>query len=123
MSINFVSILLAAGEAPQSSALSTFAPMIVIFVLFYFMLIRPQRRAQKEHQIKLAAVKSGDEVIACGGIHGLVTNVADRVVTLKIADNVKIRIEKASIVSIVKKSEEPAPAPTPSPAEPETAAR
>lgn len=112
----FVSALFAAGEV---NPLQQFAPLIIIFVLFYFMLIRPQRRAQKEHQLKLAAVKSGDEVIACGGIHGLVTNVAERVVTLKVADNVKIRIEKASIMSIVKKSEEPAPA-APA-AEPETA--
>ncbi len=86
-------------------------PMILIFVLFYFMLIRPQRRQQKEHQLRLAALKSGDEVIACGGLHGLVTNVAERTVTLKIADNVKIKVEKQSVTTILKKSEEPALAP------------
>jgi preprotein translocase subunit YajC len=111
------------AEAAQQQGPNPLYFLLAMVVMMYFMMIRPQRRAQKEHQMKLAAVKSGDEVIACGGIHGLVTNVADRVVTLKIADNVKIRIEKASIVTITKKSDEPAPAPSPSPAEPETAAR
>jgi preprotein translocase subunit YajC len=106
----FNSALLAAAD-PPSNPLMSFAPMIVIFVLFYFMLIRPQRRAQRELQLKLAALRSGDEVIACGGIHGLVTNVNDRLVTLKIADNVKIRVEKASVMTILKKSDEPEPEP------------
>lgn len=110
MILNFASIFLAEGEQ-QSNPLTTFAPMIVIFVLFYFMLIRPQRRAQKELQLKLAALKSGDEVVTNGGIHGLITNVADRTVTLKIADNVKIKIERQAIASILKKADDPEPAP------------
>jgi preprotein translocase subunit YajC len=104
--------IFAAADAQQSNPLMTFMPMIVIFVLFYFMLIRPQRRAQRELQMKLAALRSGDEVIACGGIHGLVTNVNDRLVTLKIADNVKIKVEKASVMTILKKSDDPEPEPT-----------
>jgi preprotein translocase subunit YajC len=119
MSAIFVSALFAA-DPPPSNPLATFAPMIIIFVLFYFMLIRPQRRAQKELQLKLAALRSGDEVIACGGIHGLVTNVNDRLVTLKIADNVKIKVEKASVMTILKKSDDPEPEPPA--AEPDTAA-
>ena len=104
----FASVILAEGEQPNP--LTSIAPMVIIFVLFYFMLIRPQRRQQKEHQAKLAALKTGDEVVAAGGIHALVTNVADRTVTLKIADNVKIKVEKASVVAILKKSDEPEPA-------------
>ena len=102
-------VFLAEGEAqPQGgSPFGQVGFMVVIFVLFYFMLIRPQRRQQKEHQLKLAALKTGDEVVAAGGIHGLVTNVSDRTVTLKIADNVKIKVEKASVLTILKKSDEP----------------
>ena len=111
MLLSSAPIFFAEGEQP--GALGTFAPMIIIFVLFYFMLIRPQRRQQKEHQMKLAALKSGDEVVAAGGIHGLVTNVNDRTVTLKIADNVKIKVEKASVAAILKKSDEPEPAEAP----------
>ena len=102
-------IFLAQGQ--QGNLLQTMGPMIAIFVLFYFMLIRPQRRQAKEHQMKLAALRSGDEVVAAGGIHGLVTNVNDRTITLKIADNVKIKVEKASVVVILKKSDEPEPEP------------
>ena len=115
MLVSFASVILAAGEEapPQGGGLQMMGTMVLIFVLFYFMLIRPQRRQQKEHQSKLAALKSGDEVVAAGGIHGLITNVSDRVVTLKIADNVKIRVEKASVLTILKKSDEPEPASAP----------
>ena len=105
-------VFLAADEAQSGG--NPFGPMgmmVLIFVLFYFMLIRPQRRQQKEHLLKLAALKSGDEVVAAGGIHGLVTNVSDRTVTLKIADNVKIKVEKASVSAILRKSDEPEPEP------------
>lgn len=98
---------LAQDPAPQQSPLLGLAMPVLLIVMFYFMLIRPQRRQQKEHQARLAALKTGDEVVAAGGIHGLVTNVNERVVTLKIADGVKIKVEKASVASITKKSDEP----------------
>ncbi|MDB6135895.1 MAG: preprotein translocase subunit YajC [Verrucomicrobiales bacterium] len=105
-----------AAPAQPGGLLSSPLPMmLLLFVMMYFMLIRPQRRQQKEHQARLAALKTGDEVIAAGGIHGLVTNVSDRVVTLKIADGVKIKIEKISVTTITKKSDEPEAAP-PAPA-------
>jgi preprotein translocase subunit YajC len=81
---------------------------ILLLVLFYFMLIRPQRRQQKEHLAKLAALKTGDEVIAAGGIYGMISNINDRVVTLKVADNVKIRVDKNSILSVLKTEAQPA---------------
>lgn len=112
MSTTFASLFFAADQQ-QGNPLGMFLPMIIIFVLFYFMLIRPQRRQQKEHQLKLAALRSGDEVVAAGGIHGLITNVADRTVTLKIADNVKIKVERQSVLSILKKSDEPESEPPP----------
>ncbi len=113
MIVTLATIFLAEGEQQQGSPLSMFLPMIIIFVLFYFMLIRPQRRQQREHQMKLSALRSGDEVVAAGGIHGLITNVADRTVTLKIADNVKIKVERQSVLSILKKADEPEAEPAP----------
>ena len=106
----------ATDAAAQGGGLNPMWMMLLIFVLFYFMLIRPQRRQQKEHQLKLAALRTGDEVVAAGGIHGLITNVSDRVVTLKIADNVKIRVEKGSVLTILKKSDETEPAEAAAPA-------
>ncbi len=95
-----------AAPAGQAPGLQLLMPVLLI-VMFYFMLIRPQRRQQKEHQARLAALKTGDEVVAAGGIHGLVTNVAERTVTLKISDGVKIKVEKSSVSSVTKKSDEP----------------
>lgn len=104
--MNFVSLsVLAQAAQPQGSPLSFLMPVLLI-VMFYFMLIRPQRRQAKEHAARLSALKTGDEVIAAGGIHGLITNVSDRTVTLKIADNVKIKIEKTSVSSIVSPSDD-----------------
>jgi len=113
MIVSIATLIFAEGEQQQGNPLSMFLPMIIIFVLFYFMLIRPQRRQQKEHQLKLSALRSGDEVVAAGGIHGLITNVADRTVTLKIADNVKIKVERQSVLSILKKADEPESEPAP----------
>ena len=101
-----LSFLAQAAPAAPGSSLPMLMPVLLI-VMFYFMLIRPQRRQQKEHAARLAALKTGDEVIAAGGIHGLVTNVAERTVTLKIADGVKIKVEKVSVVSVTRKSDEP----------------
>jgi preprotein translocase subunit YajC len=115
----FASVLFAADPAqPQGPNMLFFLPIMII--MLYFMVLRPQKRAQKEHQARINALKSGDEVVACGGIHGLVTNVSDRLVTLKIADNVKIKVEKAAVMTILKKSDDPAPE-TPAPAEAESA--
>lgn len=91
------------NQPPQSSMLP-FVMMILMFVMMYFLLIRPQRKQQKEHQQRLASLKIGDEVITNGGIHGVVTNVKDSVIKLKIADNVKIDLEKSAVVTITRKS-------------------
>ncbi len=95
----------AAPSASQSSPFGLLMPVLLI-VMFYFMLIRPQQRQAKEHKARLEALKTGDEVIAAGGIHALVTNVSDRTVTLKIADGVKIKVEKTSVATILSKQEE-----------------
>jgi preprotein translocase subunit YajC len=80
--------------------------IVLIFVVFYFLLIRPQRTAQDTHIKMIAALKKNDEVITSGGIHGLIANVKDSTVTLKVDDNVKIEIQKSSIASIRKQASE-----------------
>ena len=77
--------------------------MLLIFVIFYFILIRPQKQKQKKLEEQRNALRSGDKVITAGGIHGLVTNVKAYSVTLKIADNVKVEFEKASIGTVISK--------------------
>jgi preprotein translocase subunit YajC len=93
----------AEGSAPnQPPALMQFFPFLILLVMFYFLLIRPQQKKAKEHQALVAAVKTGDRVVAAGGIHGVVANVKDHTVVLKVADQVKIEIDKASITTVVR---------------------
>lgn len=93
---------MATGNNPLISLL----PVIFIFVIFYFLLIRPQKKAQDEHKKMVAGLKKNDEVITSGGIHGTVVNVKEASVTLKVDDNVKIEVQKNSIAAMKRKSSE-----------------
>jgi len=99
-------IVIAQAEAPpEPSPLMTFFPFILIFVLFYFVLIRPQQKRQKEHQKLVAALKTGDRVVTNAGIHGIISNVKDNTIVIKVADNVKIEFDRASVTNVEKTSE------------------
>jgi preprotein translocase subunit YajC len=89
-------------NAPQSSPFSFFVPMILMFVIFYFVLIRPQSKQRKEMEKMISEVKTGDEVVTSGGIVGTVANVKEKSIMLKVADNVKIELLKANIATINK---------------------
>lgn len=78
----------------------------LIIAVFYFLLIRPQKKTQEEHKKMLASLKKNDEVITVGGIHGSIANVKDASVTLKVDDNVKIEVQKSSIASVRRKASE-----------------
>ena len=75
-------------------------PVILIFIVFYFLLIRPQKKTQDEHKKMIASLKKNDEVITAGGIHGTIMNVKDTTVTLKVDDNVKVEVQKSSVMSM-----------------------
>lgn len=92
----------AAPAAPSGpSPLTSFVPIILIFVIMYFLLFRPQMRRQKEQARLVSALKTGDRVVTASGIHGLISNVKERTVTVKIADNVKIEMDKTAIANVV----------------------
>ncbi|MBI5788287.1 MAG: preprotein translocase subunit YajC [Candidatus Schekmanbacteria bacterium] len=76
-----------------------FVPLILIFVVFYFLLIRPQQKKQKEAREMLDALKKGDKVITSGGIYGEIESIKDNIVSLKIADKVKIDVARNAIQS------------------------
>jgi preprotein translocase subunit YajC len=97
-----------APGAPQPNPLVSFFPFIIIIVMFYFLLIRPQQKRAKEHKALIDNLKSGDKILTSGGIYGVVTNVKDKVVTVRIADNVKIELDKASVASVTKDTDAPA---------------
>ena len=73
-------------------------------MIFYFLLIRPQQKQRKEQQKLIEALKTGDKVVTSAGIHGLISNVKEKTVLLKVADNVKIEIDKASVATVLERS-------------------
>ena len=82
-------------------SLAGFLPIIVVFVIFYFLLIRPQQIQQKKRSEMLASLKKGDRVISIGGIYGMIKEIKDDIVVLRIADNVNIKIVRAGIDRIL----------------------
>jgi len=88
----------AAAASPQGGGFMGFLPLILIFVVFYFLLIRPQQKKARQHQEFVQNLKKGDEVITNGGMHGKITGLTDRVATLEIADNVRIKISRQYIL-------------------------
>jgi preprotein translocase subunit YajC len=85
--------------------------MGIIFVIFYFLLIRPQQKKQKELKAMLDNLAYGDTVMTTGGIHGKITGLADAVITLEIADKVRIKVARSAIGVILQKSGSPVPSP------------
>lgn len=110
--MNWINMLAMAGSQPgtQQDPKAQMLNMILMFgamgVMFYFLLIRPQSKQRKAQENLLANIKSGDEVLTSGGIYGIVTNVKDKEIMLKIADNVKIRVAKSAVATVVRKSTE-----------------
>ncbi|MBI4691142.1 MAG: preprotein translocase subunit YajC [Nitrospirae bacterium] len=95
-----------AGAQGGGSMIQSFLPLILIFVIFYFLLIRPQQKKAKEHRQMLDNLKKGDKVVTSGGIYGVVEAVGTSTVTLKIAENVKVKFGKAYIATVRPASEE-----------------
>lgn len=89
---------------PAPNPLTGFIPIILIFGIFYFLLIRPQQQQQKKHQNMISSVAKNDEVVTSGGIHGTVVNVDDKTVTLRVDDSTRIKFQKAMISFVKKKT-------------------
>jgi preprotein translocase subunit YajC len=92
------------APAGAPSAIVQFLPLILIFVVFYFLLIRPQQQKQRAHQQLIDNLKLNDDVITAGGIYGKVVGVQEKIVTLEIAPNVRIRVDRPQIASLAGKS-------------------
>ena len=97
-----------AGQSGTAQLLMGILPWLLIFVIFYILMIRPQQRRVKEHQAAIAAVKKGDEVITGGGIRGKVTKVSDDEAEVEIAQGVKIRVVKSTISQVLMANTKPA---------------
>lgn len=84
------------------SQIMSFLPIILIFVVFYFLLIRPQQKRSKEHRALLDNLKVGEYVITSGGIYGRITGIRDVVITLEISDKVRVKVNRGNIGGVVK---------------------
>ncbi len=92
-----------APAAANGGGLLGFLPLIIIFVIFYFLLIRPQSKRTKEHKAMIAALAKGDEVVTAGGILGRVSQIADPYVVLEIADGVQVKAERHTVQKVLPK--------------------
>ena len=80
-----------------------FLPLLVIFVLFYFLLIRPQMKRAKEHRKMVETLAKNDEVVTSGGLLGKITDVDDNFITVEIAEGVRVKVQKTAVTSLVPK--------------------
>lgn len=97
----FISNAYAAAPAAPGGDLLSLAPMLIIFVLFYFMLIRPQMKQAKETKAMIEALKTGDEVATTGGVIGKVTKVSDNFIAIEIAENTVIHVQKHAVQTLL----------------------
>jgi len=94
------------GGEGAGGGFGAFLPLILMFAIFYFLLIRPQQKKAKAHKQLLAAIKKGDRVVTSGGLHGLVTGLTDDVVTVEIAPKVRVKIARGSISGVATKTQQ-----------------
>jgi preprotein translocase subunit YajC len=94
-----------AGAGGEGGGTSFLLMMGLLFVIFYFLLIRPQQKQAKQHREMIASLKKGDKIVSSGGLHGTVTGLTDDVVTMEIAPKVRVKISRASISRVTRKEE------------------
>ena len=105
---SILDMTLAAAAGGGGEILFGLAPWLLIFVIFYFLMIRPQQKRVKEHQANIASVKKGDEVITGGGLRGRATKVSDDEVEVELAQGVRVRAVKSTLSQVVKPAAKPA---------------
>jgi preprotein translocase subunit YajC len=99
----FINEAWAQAAAPGGADLMSMLPIILMFIVLYFVMIRPQMKRAKEHKAMVEALQKGDEVIAAGGVLGKVTKVADNYVTIEISNNVEIRVQRPAVQLVLPK--------------------
>ncbi len=89
------------GAGGGLEAIKGFFPLILMFVIFYFLLIRPQQKKAKEHKNMLDNLKRGDEIVTAGGLMGKITAITDRAVTIEVADKVRVKILRSQVMTVL----------------------
>ena len=89
----------------DGGGMSAFIPLILMFAIFYFLLIRPQQKKAKQHKSMLSSIRKGDKIVTSGGLHGVITGVADDVITMEIAPKIRVKVSRGSVAGILKRDE------------------
>jgi preprotein translocase subunit YajC len=97
------------GTGAGAGGFSTFIPLILMFVIFYFLLIRPQQKKQKEHRTMIENLKVGDQIITGGSIHGRIISLNDTTLTVEIADKVRVKITRGSVAALINATQKNSP--------------
>ncbi|MGB2631038.1 MAG: preprotein translocase subunit YajC [Candidatus Omnitrophota bacterium] len=97
LTLAFAQTQTAAAPQAQQNPLISLLPIALIFIIFYFLLIRPQKRSQQDHKKMLSELKKNDEVVTSGGVYGTIVNIQEDVITLRVDDNTRIKVQKGSI--------------------------
>ncbi len=108
MNLSFFATAYTLAQAPGQQGGILGSPImlpILMLVVMYFLIFRPQQKRMKEHQALVAGVQVDDHIIMDSGIHGIITSIKDRTVTVKIADNVKVVVERSKVAAVTKKSD------------------
>ncbi len=95
------------GGSPEGSLISTLIMFTLIIAIFYFMILRPQQKRQKDRQKMLDAVKKGDKVVTSGGMHGTVAGIDEKSILVQVAENVKLKFDRTAIAAVVREGETP----------------
>jgi len=98
------------GSGQGASGFMNFIPLILMFVIFYFLLIRPQQKKAKEHREMIASLKKGDKIITSGGIYGTITGVEDNTITVEIAEKVRVKVSRGNVAGLAQTSQPVQPA-------------
>jgi len=103
-----ISTAFAMGSAEGGQAaggLAGFLPIIILFAIFYFLLIRPQQKKAKEHREMISNLKKGNRIVTSGGIYGTITTIDDTTIGLEIAEKVKIKVSRGNVAAVVSEPE------------------
>ena len=96
------------GAAGQGAGgFSSFVPLILMFVIFYFLLIRPQQKKAKEHREMIGGLKKGDRIVTSGGLHGRITGLDDATLTVEIADKVRVKVSRGNVSGMFQSAPQP----------------
>ena len=90
----------------EGGGLGAFVPLILMFAIFYFLLIRPQQKKAKQHRELISSIKKGDKVVSSGGLQGVVTGITDDVVTMEVAPKIRVKISRSFVSTVISRGQQ-----------------